>query len=441
MRILHVALGLPPLRTGGLTRYCVDVMDAQMRSGIEVGLLFPGKSRRRGGASISESKRDALKLFELVNSLPVALNFGVGDPFPFMEPTDPSIYDELLATWKPDIIHVHSIMGIHREFFYAARDHRIPLIFTTHDYYPICIRCTFINKEGVVCDGPTAEKCAWCNYGSGITNYKSKVMQSRMYERLKATSVGKRAIGYAKRKIKDDKRSYDELTIPSQIEEGYKQLLSYYHDIMGCMDLLLCNSKQTQEIYSTYYPAIPTKTLLISHGGIEVIPHPKKTCDQTIVLGYMGGMEDHKGFKILMQALSHLNHYALEWELRLFGSGYSHVPQDSRIRVMGAYDPDNIDAVFSGIDVTLVPSIWPETFGFVVLESLAAGVPVICSDKVGAKDLVPSEMIIPANDPRALADAIVAFDHLHCPSKDGSFPVSSFKVHMEELTKVYSAFL
>ena len=40
------------------------------------------------------------------------------------------------------------------------------------------------------------------------------------------------------------------------------------------------------------------------------------------------------------------------------------------------------------MDVLIVPSIWKETFGFVVLEALSYGVPVIVSDNVGAKDIV-----------------------------------------------------
>jgi len=39
-------------------------------------------------------------------------------------------------------------------------------------------------------------------------------------------------------------------------------------------------------------------------------------------------------------------------------------------------------------DVLVVPSEWEETFGFTVLEALSYGIPVIVSNKVGAKDLI-----------------------------------------------------
>jgi glycosyltransferase involved in cell wall biosynthesis len=40
-----------------------------------------------------------------------------------------------------------------------------------------------------------------------------------------------------------------------------------------------------------------------------------------------------------------------------------------------------------------VPSLWKETFGLIVLEGLAFGVPVLVSDNVGAKDLLPKENV------------------------------------------------
>ena len=39
-------------------------------------------------------------------------------------------------------------------------------------------------------------------------------------------------------------------------------------------------------------------------------------------------------------------------------------------------------------DVLVTPSEWEETFGFTVLEGLSYGIPVIVSNKVGAKDLI-----------------------------------------------------
>ena len=42
MRILHYSLGLPPYRSGGLTKYCTDLMIEQAKSDNQILLMFPG---------------------------------------------------------------------------------------------------------------------------------------------------------------------------------------------------------------------------------------------------------------------------------------------------------------------------------------------------------------------------------------------------------------
>ena len=52
------------------------------------------------------------------------------------------------------------------------------------------------------------------------------------------------------------------------------------------------------------------------------------------------------------------------------------------------YSYQELPNVMDQFDVLVTPSEWEETFGFTVLEALSYGIPVIVSDKVGAKDLI-----------------------------------------------------
>ena len=56
MRILHYALGFPPWRTGGLTKYCVDLMLTQKEQGYEVRKL-ERNWKLRIGKSVADSFR------------------------------------------------------------------------------------------------------------------------------------------------------------------------------------------------------------------------------------------------------------------------------------------------------------------------------------------------------------------------------------------------
>ena len=56
-------------------------------------------------------------------------------------------------------------------------------------------------------------------------------------------------------------------------------------------------------------------------------------------------------------------------------------------------------------DVLVTPSVWNETFGYTVAEALSYGVPVIVSNHVGAKDIVPAEAGIVFDDKKELKNA------------------------------------
>lgn len=87
MRVLHVSLGLPPLRTGGLTRYCTEVMEAQAAAGDEVSLVYPGRFGR-GKTRVRHGSWHSVATYEVVNPLPVALTYGVAEPDAFCMPCD-----------------------------------------------------------------------------------------------------------------------------------------------------------------------------------------------------------------------------------------------------------------------------------------------------------------------------------------------------------------
>jgi glycosyltransferase involved in cell wall biosynthesis len=55
------------------------------------------------------------------------------------------------------------------------------------------------------------------------------------------------------------------------------------------------------------------------------------------------------------------------------------------------------------------PSIWPETYGLVVVEALACGIPVVVSDNTAAAGLVTdgeTGLVFPSGDAAALAERL-----------------------------------
>ena len=402
MKVLHVSLGLPPLRTGGLTRYSVELMEAQAASGNEVALLFPGRFLR-GKTRIAEGLWKGISTFEIVNPLPVALTYGVAEPGSFTSSCDaPEEYDPFLERLNPDTIHVHSYQGVHREFFEAAKARGVPIVFTTHDYYPICPRATLVNRAGDSCDGPLPEKCASCCRGVGMTMKKSRIMQSCLYAQLKDSHAFRAVAGKVKRGMSssgDGSLGEGEI-VDSLAVESFGTLLEYNASIFSMIDLVASNSALTERIYRVFFPDAKFRLVPGTHAGLvrsERFEDRRKDVDRPKI-AYLGGMKPYKGYETLLAACRALHDEGVAFQLDLYGDEYEQ-PQGLPEAVCGGrVSPDEMRGILRAHDIVVVPSIYHETCGFVVLEALCEGIRVVCSDAVGAADLVERPFVFDAGD-------------------------------------------
>lgn len=410
MRILHVALGLPPLRTGGLTRYCTELMQAQAKCGDEVVLLYPGRFLPGRMRTLSSLWKE-IATYEIINPLPVALTYGIGDPVPFFAPCrNLSAYETLLQKINPDVVHVHCFQGVHLEFFETVKRRGIPIVYTTHDYYPICPRCTLINSEGSECsDGPSPKECCACNFRRGMSYRNSLVMQSQTYARLKETKIVKCLGSIAKREISSSNGRSDSRVEPSPKSIlAYDQLLTYNRSIFSLFDTVISNSRLSEKVYRQTFPDVDYRLLSISHAGLRraasnLKPMPK---NRPTRIAYLGGDRTYKGFDTLAGAVRILFKRGIAMDVSLYGDDFAGPFDIPGARVRGRVAPDAVNAILRHHDVVVVPSKCHETFGFIVLEALCEGTPVICSDVVGASTLVDQNSVFRAGDEVSLADVI-----------------------------------
>ena len=167
MRILHYTLGFSPYRSGGLMKYAEDLMHAQKRLGHLVVALYPG------GTSFFHSRcfvhidkaYEGIETYEMTNPLPVPLMYGIKDVESEIasENMECNSFEQLLAEVKPDVFHIHTLMGLPLNFLRIAHDQGIRIVYTSHDYFGLCPKVNFINQDGEVCQGASAERCAGCN--------------------------------------------------------------------------------------------------------------------------------------------------------------------------------------------------------------------------------------------------------------------------------------
>lgn len=391
MKILHYALGFPPYRTGGLTKYCTDLMLTQIEDGHQVGLLWPGrigfldkKLRIRKGKQWNEAEN-----FELVNPLPVALDEGVCGIDAYTRSVVSRPYEEFLKTFSPDVIHIHTLMGLHSEFLDVAKKMGIRTIFTSHDYYGLCPKVTLFH-EGRVCDDDHhCADCVRCNQ-TALSLKRIAIMQSPVYRKLKNTSVVKQMRKAHRQEFFTEQEKHDSHDMMGDAKlcaADYQRLRAYYVNMLQKMDKIHFNSTVAEKIYRRYMEPKSSEVISITHRDIKDNRRVKDFNHEKLRLTYLGPAKPFKGFQFLLGVLDDMwEQGERNFELHLYTATAKKRPYIAHQQ--DGYPYSQLEEILDNTDLLVVPSVWYETFGFTVLEALSYGVPVLVSENVGAKDVL-----------------------------------------------------
>lgn len=399
MKILHYALGFPPYRSGGLTKFCVDLMIEQQILGYDVALLWPGQMRivdkkinikDRGEYILSTQK---IQSFELINPLPVSYDEGINEFNRFTLKGNKELYINFLKSYCPEIIHVHTLMGIHKEFFEAAKECGIKLVFTAHDFFPICPKVTMFRHDNVCKKVDSCVDCPLCN-STALNLNKIHLLQSRQYRILKDSYLIKKL-----RKSHRDNYLSEETADNSNKVIGnpfdYKKLRKYYSDILQMMDTIHYNSSITKMVYEKFF-TLPSNTIIpVTHCDINDNRVIKNFNHNILRIRYLGPASKAKGYYLLKDSLDML------WKKRkdfILDIHFQPTEKSEYMKIHDRYNYNELKDIFNMTDILVVPSIWYETFGFTAAEALSYGVPVIVSENVGAKDVLDNQFGIVIND-------------------------------------------
>jgi phosphatidylinositol alpha-mannosyltransferase len=127
---------------------------------------------------------------------------------------------------------------------------------------------------------------------------------------------------------------------------------------------------------------------------------------------FFGRIERRKGLDVLIQAMTRVRD--LDVTLVIGGTG----PHDARCRRLarqlqidatwlGRVDDADVPSLYSAADVYCAPGLGGESFGIVLVEAMAAGAPVVCSDLSGFRAVAGgAAILVPPGEPGPLADAL-----------------------------------
>jgi phosphatidyl-myo-inositol alpha-mannosyltransferase len=129
---------------------------------------------------------------------------------------------------------------------------------------------------------------------------------------------------------------------------------------------------------------------------------------------FVGAMVQRKGLPDLIEAFALLRRRRSDVELLVVGDGpnarriHRQLPEWLRrhIRFHGFVPRCDLVRCYGEADIFCAPSLGGESFGMVLLEAMAAGLPVVASDIDGYRDVLThgqEGLLVPPRDPAALA--------------------------------------
>lgn len=232
---------------------------------------------------------------------------------------------DLLSMLKPDIVHTGNLCGLSCIVWNVAKQQHIPIVHTLRDYYLLCPQQTMI-KGAQSCQS----QCLVCKSYS--------VMKKNMSQKVDAV-VG-----------------ISNFILRQHLEFGYFK-----------------NTTAIRVIPNSIEPnIIPTNTAEIKD------------------IGYIGRLSPEKGIELMIEAFIG-SHNKGKNKLRIAGSGnkkyidsLKNKYQDEHIVFCGKCKPADF---FRTIGLLIVPSLWNEPFGRVVIEAYSAHIPVLMANNGGLAEL------------------------------------------------------
>lgn len=246
------------------------------------------------------------------------------------------IINKVLDSIKPDVVHTNNLFNLSTIIWKCAKKRNIKVTHTIRDYWGLCLKSTLLDSKGEIC-------------------VKSKGL------------------------CKIHKHNY--------------KLSTKY------VDIVTSPSKFTLDMYKDNYMFEKSEKKVIPNAIDFDIDKREKLLrnrldnnSNIITFLFIGSLDTHKGIKFLIESFKDTKLDNIR--LSICGDGplkkyvEENIKIDNRINYLGKVLNADKEKVLISSDVMVVPSIWYEPFGRVVIEGYKYGMPVIASQIGGISELL-----------------------------------------------------
>ncbi len=164
-----------------------------------------------------------------------------------------------------------------------------------------------------------------------------------------------------------------------------KKNSQFVHYLIGISDFIL-----KDHLKNGYFPSIPNQ---IIYNGVPYKKAIRKPINSTpIKFGYIGRLNKAKGVAYMLDEFQNID--TRKFQLKIAGeevSEFEKYKKNPSIEFMGVVPSEEF---FNQIDILIVPSLWNEPFGRVVIEGVSAGKLVLGSNRGAIPEIINNENLI-----------------------------------------------
>ncbi|HDQ71230.1 MAG TPA: glycosyltransferase, partial [Chloroflexi bacterium] len=407
---LHLVHQYLPEHVGGVELYTRWLTQAQARQGHQVAIFY-----RRSAEGVGREMRaegDVCVWAAWAGATPPTRRF----LHTFRDPPMISLWEQTLVEFAPDLVHVEHLMGLPVALIRVLRQRRIPYVITLWDFWWVCANAQLLtNYDQRICEGPRAYlNCARCAL--------ARAGRSGLYPVMP----------------------------PLAGLMAWRNCL--LRQVMVDAGALIAPTEFVHRWYAAHRaPQERLVTLLPGMEEPELSPRTPRA-GGPLRFAYIGGLSRQKGVHTLVEAFSGVLGDAELWIAGDESFDPDYVARlrklaTPNVRFLGRLSREAVWDTLAQADVVTVPTLWYETFSFIVSEAFAAGLPVLASRLGPLVDRVRNGvdgLLLPPGDVsawRAALQRMVDEPDFLARLRDEVCPPVTLEEHVGQVEVLYSQIL
>jgi hypothetical protein len=352
---------------GGANYYRAGKVDRLVNRGNDVILAYYDLSRLRYKIEHISNKGSATTQIDFLDDLATIVSL--------VKVSD--ILVNNLYTYKDPLEALRSILSIKR--LTGAN-----LTLAAHDFLCVCPEINLVDKGGKFCGIPNTKVCGKC-----LPKNRSEILRLVHHKDMDEWRRG-------------------------------------WGDFLKETDQILCFSNSTISLIKRAYPDLDPGKFKYQPHIVNYLPDSKPVIDLSkgLHIGVVGSIMQNKGARVVEKMAELITGNNLPVKLTVIGSIVTDKEMEG-VEVTGNYRRDELPEIIEqrGVNLCLLPSIWPETFSYVAEELMLLDVPLAVFNLGAPAERVSHYsrglILDKVGDAEAALSEIIAF---HNKLKSGALP-------------------